>query len=53
VCCAVRRCLQENRRDIINTTLEEYAAISVWMIKRDRQGRVVGVEFAEEDIAMA
>jgi hypothetical protein len=45
--------LQDNRRDIINTTLEEYAQISVWIIKRDRQQRIVGVEFAEEDIAMA
>jgi hypothetical protein len=45
--------LQENRRDIITTTLEEYEQISVWMIRRDRQNRIVGVEFAEEDIAMA
>jgi hypothetical protein len=45
--------LQESRRDIITTTLEEYAQISVWIIKRDRQQRIVGVEFAEEDIAMA
>lgn len=44
---------QDTRRDIISATLEEYAAISVWIIKRDRQGRTVGVEFAEEDIAMA
>ncbi|WIA36887.1 hypothetical protein OEZ86_008135 [Tetradesmus obliquus] len=43
----------DTRRDIISATLEEYAAISVWIIKRDRQGRTVGVEFAEEDIAMA
>ncbi|KAF6263445.1 minichromosome maintenance protein 7 [Scenedesmus sp. NREL 46B-D3] len=43
----------DSRRDIINTTLEEYEQISVWIIKRDRQSRIVGVEFAEEDIAMA
>lgn len=45
--------LQENRRDVINTTLEDYASISVWTINRDRQGRVVSVEFPEEDINTA
>jgi hypothetical protein len=45
--------LQEGRQDIINTCLEEYAQIAVWVVVRDRQGGVASVKFADEDIMAA
>lgn len=46
VCCV----LQDGRQDIINTCLEEYEQIAVWVIVRNRQGNVVSIKFADEDI---
>lgn len=43
--------LQESRSEVIATCLDEYGAISVWVVLRDRGGRPVGVRFPEEDIA--
>lgn len=42
--------LQDGRQDIINTCLEEYETISVWMVVRDRQGNVASVRFPDEDV---
>jgi hypothetical protein len=42
--------VQEGRQDIINTCLEEYESICVWMIVRNRQGGVASVKFPDEDI---
>lgn len=50
MCCAVLCCLQDGRQDIINMCLEEYEAIAVWMVVRDRQGNVASVKFPDEDI---
>lgn len=49
MCCAVL-CLQDGRQDIIKTCLEEYEAIAVWIVVRDRQGNVASVKFPDEDI---
>lgn len=46
----VSRVVQDGRQDIINTCLEEYEQIAVWVIVRNRQGNVVSVKFADEDI---
>lgn len=45
--------LQDGRQDIINTCLEEYEQIAVWVIVRNRQGNVASVKFADEDILNA
>lgn len=50
VCTHVLCCLQDGRQDIIKTCLEEYEAIAVWMVVRDRQGNVASVKFPDEDI---
>ena len=45
--------LQEGRQDIINTCLEEYEQIAVWVIVRNRQGNVASVKFPDEDMLNA